>query len=163
VEKEFVELINKHNAILHKVCNIYFYGDSNKEDYHQEILIRLWKSFPGFKKQSRFSTWMYRVAINSAIDIIRKLKIQPVLTELSKNEFDMSISDKGGESDEKEILYRAINKLSDGEKAIIMLYLDDFSYNEISEIVGISETNTGVKINRIKKQLIKIIDEYEER
>src|SRR5665647_864571 len=69
--------INKHQGILQKICNIYFYRNPYKEDYHQEMLIRLWKSFPGFKNQSAFSTWLYRVALNTAIDIIRKQNLQP--------------------------------------------------------------------------------------
>ncbi len=76
-------MINSHRGILHKICNIYFISNPNKEDYYQEILIRLWKSYPGFKKQSAFSTWMYKVALNTAIDIIRKQNLQPKLTELS--------------------------------------------------------------------------------
>jgi len=154
VEKEFVELINKHRGILHKICNIYFYRDPNIEDYHQEMLIRLWKAYPGFNKQSSFSTWLYRVAINTAIDIIRKQTIRPSHTELTKIEYNIPEQENTG-SDKKEALYEAINLLSDVEKAIIILYLEDYNYKEIAEIIGISESNTGVKINRIKNQLIK--------
>ena len=155
MEKEFIELIREHQGILHKICNIYFFGNPYKEDYYQEILIRLWKSYPNFKNQSTFSTWLYRVALNTAIDIIRKQYLQPVHTELSKTEYNLPDPEYNAGSDKKEILYQAISYLSEVEKAIILLYLEDYNYKEISEIIGISENNTGVRINRIKNQLIK--------
>jgi RNA polymerase sigma-70 factor (ECF subfamily) len=157
VENEFIELINKHQGILHKICNIYFIQDPNKEDYYQEMLIRIWKSYPSFKNKSGFSTWLYRVAINTAIDTIRKQNLQPRHTELSKIEYNIPQDDQNIESDKKDILYQAINHLSDVEKGIIILYLEDYSYKEIAEIIGISYSNAGVKINRIKNQLIKIL------
>lgn len=157
MEKEFIELITKHQGILHKICNVYFIRDPYKEDYYQEILIRLWKSYPSFRNQSAFSTWLYRVALNTSIDIIRKQNLQPVHTELSKIDYNKPDHEHNIESEKKDILYQAISHLSDVEKAIIILYLEDYNYKEISEIIGISESNTGVKINRIKTQLIKIM------
>lgn len=157
VEEKFIELINQHKGILHKICNIYFNLDPNKEDYYQEMLIRLWKSYPSFKNQSEFSTWLYKVALNTAIDIIRKQNILPKHTELSTEEYNIPENEYTVDSDKKEILYQAINHLSDVEKAIILLYLEDYNYKEIAEIIGISESNTGVKICRIKNQLIKAL------
>jgi RNA polymerase sigma-70 factor (ECF subfamily) len=122
------------------------------------MLIRLWKSYPSFKRQSAFSTWLYRVAFNTAIDIIRKQTIQPKYVEISKNEYNITDCNLNIESDRKDIIYQAINQLSELEKAIIILYLEEYDYNEISEIIGISVSNTGVKINRIKSQLIKILE-----
>jgi RNA polymerase sigma-70 factor, ECF subfamily len=158
VEKEFIELIKSHQRILHKICNIYFLRDPYKEDYYQEILVRLWKSYPGFKNQSAFSTWLYRVALNTSIDIIRKQSLQPKHVELSVTEYNIAEYKNNPESDNKDKLYLAINLLSDVEKAIIILYLEDFNYNEIAEITGISENYAGVKINRIKTKLIKILN-----
>ena len=158
VEKEFIELIKNHQGILHKICNIFFLRDPYKEDYYQEILIRLWKSYPSFNNQSAFSTWLYRVALNTAIDIIRKQSLLPIHTELSKTEFNIAESKNNIESENKDKLYLAINLLSDIEKAIILLYLEDFNYKEIAEIIGISENHAGVKINRIKTHLIKILN-----
>jgi RNA polymerase sigma-70 factor, ECF subfamily len=158
VENEFTELVYKHKGIVQRICNIYFYRNSYQEDYYQEIMIRLWKAWPTFKNQSAFSTWLYRVALNTAIDIMRKQSLQPVHIELSKTEYNIPDHDIVGESDKKEKLYRAINYLSDIEKAIIFLYLEGYNYKEIAEIIGISENNTGVKINRIKNQLIKTIE-----
>ena len=158
MKNEFAELVHKHKGIVQRICNIYFYRNPYQEDYYQEIMIRLWKAWPTFKNQSAFSTWLYRVALNTAIDIMRKQSLQPVHMELSKTEYNIPEHDFSGESDKKEKLYQAINYLSDIEKAIIFLYLEGYNYKEIAEIIGISESNTGVKINRIKNQLIKTIE-----
>ncbi len=157
MNEEFTELFVKNQNIVHKICSIYFDGKPDKEDYFQEIVLQLWKAFPGFRKESKFSTWMYRVALNTAIDLIRKEKTQPKLFQLSKSELLIK-ENKKEFSEQQEKLYAAIAQLNDIEKAIILLYLEDYSYKEISEIVGISETYTGVKINRIKTQLQKMIN-----
>lgn len=156
MEKEFIELINTHRGILLKICNVYFYGSSYKEDYYQEILIRLWEAFPNFKGQSTFSTWMYRVALNAAIDILRKLNFRPEYVELSGNEYDKA-DNAETRSENHDRLYRAIKTLSEAEKAVILLYLEEYEYKEIAAITGISEINVGVKINRIKSKLNKIL------
>lgn len=161
MEQEFINQINNHLGILHKICNTYFLYNPNKEDYYQEILIRLWKAYPKFNNQSAFSTWMYRVALNSAIDIIRKISIQPKFIQLSSNELNIPNSRVEVKSDELEKLYQAINQLNINEKAIALLYLDDYTYDEIASIVGISKNNVGVKINRIKKELILKINGHE--
>ena len=158
MKEEFIALIDQHQGIVQKICNIYFYRNPFREDYYQEILIRLWKAFPSFKNQSAFSTWLYRVALNTAIDLIRKENLQPCQLELSKFEYNLPESECSSESDQKEKLYGAINHLTDVEKAIIILYLEDYSSREIGEIIGITEGNTGVRINRIKNQLIKILE-----
>lgn len=156
MEKEFIELINTHHGILLKICNVYFYGSTYKEDYYQEILIRLWKAFPNFKGQSTFSTWMYRVALNAAIDILRKLNVRPEYTALSANEY-YKADNTQTRPESYDRLYRAINTLSEAERAIILLYLEEYEYKEIATITGISEVNVGVKINRIKCKLNKIL------
>ena len=158
MKDEFIALINKHEGILQKICNIYFYRNPYKEDYYQEILIRLWKAYPSFRNDSAFSTWLYRVAINTAIDIIRKQSLRPKYTELSKYDYNIVDGESNSESDQKDKLYQAINHLSDIEKAIILLHLEAYTYKEIGEIIGISESNAGVRINRIKNQLIKILE-----
>lgn len=156
MEKEFIELINTHHGILWKICNVYFYGSSYKEDYYQEILIRLWKAFPNFKGQSAFSTWMYRVALNAAIDILRKLNVRPECVGLSGKEYDKA-DNAETRSENYDKLYRAISTLPEAEKAVILLYLEEYEYKEIAAITGISEINVGVKINRIKSKLNKIL------
>ena len=157
MENDFTELFVANQGIVHKICSVYFSEKPDKEDYFQEIVLQLWKAYPGFRRESKFSTWMYRVALNTAIDLLRKERTQPKIFRLSENE--LSVKEQKREwTDQQEKLYASIAQLSEIEKAIILLYLEDYSYKEISEIVGISETYTGVKINRIKTQLQKMID-----
>mgnify|MGYP000367363179 CR=1 FL=1 len=157
MKEDFIELFFRNQLIVHKICSVYFSGKPDKEDYFQEIVLQLWKAFPTFRKESKFSTWMYRVALNTAIDLLRKEKSQPKLFQLTRNELSIKESDKEL-NEQQEKLYNAISELNEIEKAIILLYLEDYSYKEISEIAGISETYTGVKINRIKTQLQKMIN-----
>ena len=158
MKDEFIQQINKHQGILQKICNIYFYHNPYKEDYFQEILIRVWKAYPSFRNESAFSTWLYRIALNTAIDIIRKQSLQPQYVELSILEYNISESENNITSDMSDQLYEAIHQLSDTEKAIILLHLEEYNYREIAEIIGISEGNAGVRISRIKKQLVKILE-----
>ena len=157
MEKKFIELVNAHKEIVEKICHIYFYGNPYRDDYRQEILIRLWRAFPGFKGQSAFSTWMYRVALNASIDILRKQCLYPKHIRLSEQ--DLSVPDKHieGGSENRDKLYSAIRRLSEAERAIILLYLEEYEYKEIAGIAGISENNVGVKINRIKNKLYTML------
>ncbi|EGK00701.1 RNA polymerase sigma factor [Dysgonomonas gadei] len=157
MEKEFFKQVNASQGILQKICNIYFYGNPYKEDYYQEIIIRLWKAYPNFKNQSSFSTWLYKIALNTAIDILRKQSIRPIHVELTEYEYRQPDDTYHLESENKDKLYRAILHLTEVEKAIILLYLESYEYKEISVIIGISESNIGVKINRIKNKLNKIL------
>lgn len=155
MENKFIELLYQNQGIVHKICNLYFGNRLEKEDYQQELIIQLWKAFPSFKSESKFSTWMYRVCLNAAIDILRKEKTQPQFVKFDFSETNKvaDISDELTSNQEK--LFQVINKLSPIDKAMITLYLDEFSYKEIAEIIGISESNTGVKINRIKLLILK--------
>jgi RNA polymerase sigma-70 factor (ECF subfamily) len=155
MEKEFIELLYENQGIVRKICNLYFNNRTEKDDYQQELIIQLWKAFPTFKNQSKFSTWMYRVCLNSAIDLLRKEKTQPNLIQYDNHDFGKIPESKKESSENHEKLNKAINGLSEIDKAIITLYLDEFSYKEIAEIVGLSPTNIGVKINRIKSLLFK--------
>lgn len=158
MEKEFTELLYQNQGIVHKICGLYFNNRTNKDDYKQELIIQLWKAYPSFGNQSKFSTWMYRVCLNAAIDILRKEKTEPKLIEINNQSLDTITESNIETNDYKEKLYQAINLLCDIDKAIITLYLDEFSYKEIAEMIGISESNTGVKINRIKALILKSIE-----
>ena len=158
MEKEFTELLYQNQGIVHKICSLYFNNRADKEDYKQELIIQLWKAYPSFNSQSKFSTWMYRVCLNASIDIVRKEKAQPKFVKIDNHRIEATTEPNAGKDANKEKLYQAINKLSNIDKAIITLYLDEFSYKEIAEIMGISETNTGVKINRIKSLILKSIE-----
>jgi RNA polymerase sigma-70 factor, ECF subfamily len=155
MENKFTELLHENQGIVHKICHLYFNNRLEKEDYQQELIIQLWKAFSSFNNQSKFSTWMYRVCLNAAIDILRKEKLQPQFVKLERQTADQMVDHANESGLNHEKLYQEINKLSDMDKAIITLYLDEFSYKEIAEIVGISESNAGAKINRIKSLILK--------
>jgi RNA polymerase sigma-70 factor (ECF subfamily) len=155
IEKEFVEQIQKHQGILHKICFVYSNSNTDKEDLYQEIVLQLWKSYASFRKDAKFSTWMYRVALNTAITLNRKAALfENQKTQLSE---EYAIAEVIDYSEDIKILYKAISKLSKIEKAIIMLWLEEKAYSEIAEIVGISEKYVSVKLVRSKKKLAKLI------
>ena len=159
-------MINDHRGILYKVCNLYCTDKTDKEDLFQDIVIQLWKSFPSFRHESKISTWMYRVALNTAISYFRKEIKKPKKLSISDVEFQIpAITDFPDDHDELKFLNDAIQRLTKIEKALIMLYLEEKSYREISEVLGISNSNVGVKLNRIKLKLEKIIKaiSYEHR
>lgn len=127
------------------------------EDYRQELIIQLWKAFPSFKSRAKFSTWMYRVCINAAIDILRKEKKELKQVSLSEEYLNSVPSHTNVTDRNQEKLYAVINQLSHVDRAIITLYLEEYSYKEIAEIIGITESHIGVKINRIKSKILNLL------
>ncbi len=158
VDLEFIELVNRHQGIIHRICKIYGTTNEDRQDLFQEILYHLWKSYPTFKRESAFSTWMYRIALNTAITGLRKLKRRPELIEIDEKVNNAILASEESEgADNLELLYGAIRKLNQVERALVMLYLDDLSYKDMSEVLGLSENNVGVKLNRIKAKLHHLI------
>ena len=156
---EFIVRITDNQGAIYKVCNVYANSREDREDLRQEIILQLWKSYPGFQGKSKFGTWMYRIAFNTAITNIRRSKKHPIVEALSGAE--QSIPDREDidyMNDDTNGLFKAIAKLKDVEKAIVMLYLEKKSYKEIGEIVGISEKNVSVKLVRSKDKLKKLMN-----
>lgn len=157
-EDEFLKKIEMHQAMIHRICQIY--RDSredreDREDLFQEIVYQLWKSISRFRGESKFSSWIYRIGLNTAMASFRKPAIKLVS--------DVEISSKteppipAVENPRQELLFAAIRQLNEAERAIIALYLEDMSYQEMAVILGITENNLGVRLNRIKKKLKQII------
>ncbi|TWP26102.1 RNA polymerase sigma factor [Apibacter muscae] len=161
-ELEFSALIESNQGIIHKVCRLYTNNDEDSQDLFQEIVLQLWKSYKTFKGHSKFTTWMYRVALNTAITLFRKsskrIETQEIDHSLYKISDDNDFSIK---QEQINFLYESIKKLSEIERAIILLYLEDLPYKEISETLGITEVNARVKINRIKVKLKDIMSKNE--
>ena len=156
---ELIERITENQGAIHKVCNVYANSREDREDLKQEIILQLWKSYPGFQGKSKFSTWMYRIAFNTAITNIRKSERHPIVEALSGIEQSIPAREDIDYMDgDMNSLFKAIAKLKDVEKAIVTLYLEEKSYKEIGEIVGISEKNVSVKIVRLKDKLKKLIN-----
>jgi RNA polymerase sigma-70 factor (ECF subfamily) len=152
---DFLALIQKNKGIIIKVCNSYCFDKNDREDLTQEIVYQLWKSGNSFNAESKFSTWMYRVALNVAISFYRnKMKSNAVVP---LNESHIDIEDKMSDADETEkrvvLLQRFINEMKELDRALTLLYFEEKSYSEIAEILGISETNIATRINRIKYKL----------
>lgn len=159
VETRFTELIKENQGIVHKICRIYTDSPEAHEDLFQEIVLQLWKSFGSFQGDSKFSTWMYRVSLNTAITLIRK-KNRTIETSSidSQPYFDLQSSDEDEEKQERlKMLYAAIRKLNDVERALVLLYLEDLPYREIAETIGITEVNARVKMNRAKDKLKELM------
>jgi RNA polymerase sigma-70 factor (ECF subfamily) len=153
-EDKFVDDINSNMGIIHKICNVYFNAPDDRQDASQEILYQLWKSYPGFKGDARFSTWMYKVALNTAITYAKKSGRELGKEMLPENYNKLTENNEQHQINEKmSFLYAAINTLSGMDKAITLLYLDDNSYDEIAAITGLTKTNVSVRLVRIKKSL----------
>ncbi|MDF1575354.1 MAG: RNA polymerase sigma factor [Bacteroidales bacterium] len=131
----------------------------DREDLQQEITLQLWKSFPSFKGKSAFSTWMYRVALNTAINQTRRPGL--FIDASSSPEIPCDPSDSYRLSEEIQILYRAISGLKKVEKAIILMWLEEKSYEEIAEAIGITVKNVSVRLVRIRTKLAEIISKLQ--
>jgi RNA polymerase sigma factor (sigma-70 family) len=149
--------IVRHRAIILKISRIYGKENGDADDLYQEIVLNAWTSYPGFEGRSKFSTWLYRVALNTALYQNRKNKFAGKLTGLEVIE---NTGSDDPENEKRTMLYTAIGQLDPIEKSIIILYLDDLSYREISEVTGLTETNIGVKLNRIKIKIKTLLDGY---
>ena len=157
-EADFVSLIEENQNIIHKICRIYTQSDAEHKDLFQEISIQLWRSFDRFEGKSKFSTWMYRVGLNTAITLYRKEKkridtytLKDEISRIELNQYDPLIDEQ------LNWLHKKIEKFSKIDKALVLLYLEDKRYDEIADTLGITAVNARVKMNRIKKRLKKMI------
>ena len=151
-ETQFIQLIDQHQGIIHKICRLYRDLKEDREDLFQEIVFQLWKSVPTFSGKAGFSTWMYRVALSTAIVTFRKKKPHIIYIPVLPDKPEAM-----QEPEQVQQLFVALKKLNDEEKALITLYLEELSYKEIAEITGITENNVGVKLNRIKRKIQQLL------
>jgi len=159
LERSFVNLLEENQNIVHKICRLYTNDSDAHNDLFQEITIQLWRAFPKFRGDSKFSTWMYRVALNTAITLYRKSKrkvktqdFEGVSFKISSEEYDSTIEDQ------LKLMYDAVKTLGDIDKALVFLYLENKNYKEISSTLGITEVNARVKMNRLKEKLRIILN-----
>jgi RNA polymerase sigma-70 factor (ECF subfamily) len=152
-EREFTRLITENKGIVYKVANSYCADKNDVDDLAQEIVYNLWKSFDSFDTRLKFSTWMYRVALNVAISSYRQEKKLGIRHQISEGLIVLETG-SGEEMEENlSLLQDFISELKEVDKAIILLYLDDKSQREMAEITGFSASNIGTRINRIKEKL----------
>jgi len=151
----FQLLIAEHQGLIFKVCNMYCDNREDKEDLFQDIVLQLWRAYPSFRSEAKVSTWLYQVALNNTIARLRKEKRTQRFERLDDAAFNIPAENS---SDERlSDMYAAIKQLTEIERAVTMLYMDDCSYREIGEILGLTESNVGVKLNKVKMKLRAIL------
>mgnify|MGYP005996243331 FL=1 len=159
LEQRFVAQLEENQNIVHKICRMYTNDQQSHKDLFQEITIQLWRAYPNFRGDSKFSTWMYRVALNTAITLYRKSKRRIKTQDYDTVHFKISDIPYDDETEQQlNLMYKAVKQLNDIEKALVFLYLEDKNYRDISETLGISEVNARVKMNRIKTKLKTILN-----
>jgi RNA polymerase sigma-70 factor (ECF subfamily) len=150
-------MVSEHRGMLHNVCRLYCQTAPDRQDLFQEIVFQLWRSYPSFRGEAKISTWLYRIALNTAISGLRKKR--GLITTVDPERLPTELQDIQYSTEKEEqlrLLYTAIAQLSEVERALTMLYLEDKSYQEMEEILGISQNNLRVKMNRIRDKLRKI-------
>jgi RNA polymerase sigma factor (sigma-70 family) len=153
IQERFQARLEEHKKILYKICNSYCGDRDARDDLAQEIIIQLWQSFGKYDESRRFSTWMYRIALNVAISFYRRERTRTRHVISDEEHVLEAANETESQSEEMQVLYQFIEGLDPLNKALVLLYLDGNNYQEIAEVVGISETNVATKISRLKSTM----------
>lgn len=156
LKNRFIELIQSNQGLINSLCRLYSQSDEEIKDYKQDVLLSLWRAYPNFREESKVSTWMYRVALNTLISNKRKV-ISRIVTESYSNTNEYCLYQATGSDDELLVLQQAIELLNPIEKAVVILHLEGYVHKEIADLLSLTETNVSTRLNRIKKQLGKSI------
>lgn len=159
--ERFSDLLEAHRRIVFKVANTYCWDPEDRADLSQEIVAQLWRAFSAYDPHRPFSTWMYRIALNVAISSVRRRRRETLTVPFDETVHDTADDQRpDAEADERiHALYRVIDRLDPLNRAPLLLYLDEHSYREMAEILGISETNVATKLNRLKVRIREDIGE----
>ena len=155
-EDEFVRIVGQYKAVIYKVCSVYADSRDEMADYYQEVLVNLWRSYASFRGESSLSTWIYRVALYTCVSFVRRKRSRPRSVPLSVGAELCDEEDRGPQLRE---LYRLIGRLNRFDRALILLWLEERSYAEIAEIMGITKSNVAVKLMRIKERLQRMSEQ----
>ncbi len=153
-DAQFLEMIRQNEGIIYKITSFYTDKDHPISDLYQEVVLNLWKAFPSFRGESKYSTWIYRIALNTCVSFFRRSKRDVTYVDIT-----MDIPETVESNEDIQELYKLINRLGKIERALVLLYLDDKSYKEIAEITGLSVTNVATKLSRIKDKLKQMSNE----
>lgn len=153
--QNFDDFIKEYNNIIYKVCHSYTDNREDFEDYYQEVCYQLWRSIDSFKGNSKLSSWVYRVALNVCFLQLKRKK--RIIKASSFNYVDIADNEYNEKEENVQLLYTSIRKLSPTERALIILFLEDKSYKEMAEILGVTVSNIGARIHRTKSKLKKIM------
>ena len=159
LQQEFLEKIESHKGMIFKVSKMYVDHQEDREDLYQEIVFQLWKSYQKFEGKSQFSTWLYRVSLNTALTFLKSEKRKPDNAILHEN-LDVAEELQDDKEVQLQLFYKAVHELNPIEKALIFLFLEGQSHKEIATNLGITEVNARVKLNRTKEKLQQIIKNY---
>ena len=148
---EFTNLIAQYEKVIYKVCSLFYSPESPLDDLYQDVVYNLWRAFPTFRNEASYSTWIYRIALNTCISGVRKEMRRPKNVPLNAS-FPLFEEPTAFDNQTKQ-MYELIGKLKTLEKAIVMLYLEEKPYSEIADITGLSANNVAVRLKRIKEKL----------
>ncbi len=152
-EQEFLLYIKTNQKIIFKLVHLYAVSEEDKKDLYQEILLQAWKNFPAFRGDAKFSTWLYRISLNTIFTMHRRKKpVHYTDTSVFENQLVTHST-----TDEAERLYKAIRTLADSDRAVISLHLDGYDNKEIAEMTGITANNVAVRLYRIKQQIANLL------
>ena len=155
-EQEFLSVIKEYERVIYKVCYLYTSRNATLNDLYQDVVLNLWRAYPKFRGECKISTWIYRIALNTCISFIRKEKNVPEIVTLTPYESEWMTEEQDSFQLMLKELYYLIGQLGQLDKSIILLYLEEKSYEEISEITGLTVTNVATKLNSIKEKLRKM-------
>ena len=154
LEKEFLDMIEAQKRTIYKVCYMYANDQDDLNDLFQETVLNLWKSFPRYRGDSKLTTWVYRIAMNTCITFLRRSNARPQTVPMTANVASMAADEDTAARLQE--LYRLINRLGKLERALILLWLEERSYQEMADILGLSKANVAEKLNRIREKLKKM-------
>ncbi|GAA4018396.1 RNA polymerase sigma factor [Hymenobacter fastidiosus] len=155
----FVAVVNANQGLLHRVCRLYCADADDRQDLYQEIVLQLWRAWPQYRPgAAKISTWLYRIALNVTISNLRQRTRHPAPERLGPRVPDVALPpDSGPDPEDLAQLYQAIERLSEVEKAFVLLYLEERTYEEMAEILGITQNNVRVKMHRVQNQLRQLL------
>lgn len=153
LKKQFVQALHDHQGIIHQICKVYYASRDDRADAFQEVVLQLWKAYPRFREESKVTTWMYRVALNTVLKNIRQQAQFPTqnIEEVAENKV------VNFHQDTNDYLQFALQQLNELEKAIVILHIEGYNYTEIAQTLELTETNVSSKLHRIKQKIRKII------
>ena len=155
LENDFLEMITAQKRVIYKVCYVYANDQEELNDLFQEVVLNLWKGFPSYRGDSKFTTWVYRISMNTCITWLRHAGTRPKTIPITANVVGQ-LAEESGKAEQLQELYRLINQLGKLERALVLLWLDERSYQEMADILGLSKGNVAVKLNRIREKLKKM-------
>ncbi|HSZ35095.1 MAG TPA: sigma-70 family RNA polymerase sigma factor [Puia sp.] len=156
-EEQFISVIKENEGLIYKVVKLYTSAKEDEQDLYQEIVYQLWKSFNSFRNESKISTWMYRIALNTSIANLNKAKKRGIQLPISETLLNRPDFTDGSKQEKVDALYAEIRKLDPIEKGIILLHLEGNNYDEIASVTGFTSTNVGTRLGRIKQKIISQI------